>query len=54
MDCDFYKKLFIKYGEPNICDEITVVNRTSQDQLTNTINDLVKINEHKLINEIYG
>jgi hypothetical protein len=54
MDCDFYKKLFIKYGEPKICDDITVVNRTSQDQLTNTINDLVKINEHKLIHEIYG
>jgi len=54
MDCDFYKKLFIKYGEPKICNDITVVNRTSQDQLTNTINDLVKINEHKLIHEIYG
>jgi len=54
MDCDFYKKLFIKYGEPKICDEITVVNRTSQDQLTNTISESIKINEHKLIEEIYG
>lgn len=54
MDCDFYKKLFIKYGEPKICESITIVNRTSLDQLTNTIPESIKINEHKLVKEIYG
>lgn len=54
MDCDFYKKLFIKYGEPQICDDVTVVNRTSDDQLTTTIQESIKINEYKIIEEIYG
>lgn len=53
MDCDFYQKMFLKHGEPLICDEITVVNRTSEDQLTSTIPDSIKINEHKIVNKKY-
>jgi hypothetical protein len=54
MDCDFYQKMYIKYGEPLICNDITVVNRTSDDQLTTTIKNEIKINEHKIVNEKYG
>lgn len=53
MDCDFYQKMYIKYGEPSICEEITVVNRTSDDQLTNTIPENVKFTEHNIINKKY-
>lgn len=54
MDCDFYQKMYIKYGEPLISDDITVVNRTSEDQLTTTIKEEIKVKEHKLVFEKYG
>jgi glycosyltransferase involved in cell wall biosynthesis len=49
MDCDFYQQVFLNNGEPKICDKITVVNRTSLDQLTTLISEDVKIKEHKII-----
>jgi len=46
MDCDYYQRYFNKFGLPTIIPDITVVNRTWGDQLTNTIPDSVKKNEH--------
>jgi glycosyltransferase involved in cell wall biosynthesis len=37
MDCDYYKRCFEKFGEPKILDVITVVNRTGNHQVSNTI-----------------
>jgi len=54
MDCDFYQKNYIKYGEPLICNEITVVNRTSSDQLTTLIPEELKIKEHNIVNLKYA
>jgi hypothetical protein len=31
MDVEYYKRMYDKHGEPNIMNEITVVNRTNQD-----------------------
>ena len=36
MDCDYYKRYFLKYGEPKIINDICVVNRTGEHQVTNT------------------
>ena len=37
MDCDYYKRCYIKFGEPKILNVITVVNRMGMHQTSNTI-----------------
>jgi hypothetical protein len=54
MDVDFYKRMFDKYGEPEILDEITYVNRTWGNRLTDTITQELKDNEFIYLNKIYG
>ena len=53
MDCDFYQKLFIRFGVPGILDSITVVNRTGFDQLTSTIGEETKLKDLKIVKEKY-
>ncbi len=36
LDCDYYKRLYNKYGAPRICNVITVVNRIGAHQVTNS------------------
>jgi dTDP-4-dehydrorhamnose reductase len=54
MDCDYYQKMFLKYGTPKILDEITVVNRTWGNRLTDTTPQSLKDKEFKMLKEIYG
>lgn len=49
MDCDYYQKMFLKYGEPFILNEITVVNRTWGSRLTDTIPQSLKDKEFKML-----
>lgn len=37
MDCDYYKRCHIKYGNPKIVNEICSVNRIGEHQVTNTL-----------------
>lgn len=37
MDCDYYKRYYIAYGEPKIINEIGIVNRVGEHQITNTL-----------------
>jgi hypothetical protein len=53
MDCDYYQRYFNKFGLPTIIPFITVVNRTWDNQLTNTISNDVKQNEHYQILKKY-
>jgi hypothetical protein len=53
MDCDYYQKMFLKYGEPYILDKITVVNRTWGSRLTDTIPQSLKDNEFNMLKERY-
>lgn len=54
MDCDYYQKMFLKYGTPKILDEITVVNRTWGNRLTDTTPQSLKDKEFKMLKERYG
>jgi len=54
MDVEFYKRVFDKKGEPKILDEITAVNRTWGDRLTDTITEELKTNEHIIVNQKYA
>jgi hypothetical protein len=49
MDCDYYQRLFIKYGEPKILDGITTVNRTWGSRLTDTIPQSLKDKEFNIL-----
>jgi glycosyltransferase involved in cell wall biosynthesis len=37
MDVDYYKRLYNKFGLPNICNYISVVNREHEHQVSNTL-----------------
>lgn len=52
FDCDYYKRMFDKYGEPVIIDGVGVCIGLHDDQATNKISDERKLEEvYKLINK---
>lgn len=62
MDCDYYKRCYIKFGSPKILNKINVVNRIGDHQSSNTTANkmirgkdyryvLKKYNEKKLLRE---
>jgi hypothetical protein len=53
MDVDYYKKLFIKYGNPIILDDITVVNRMWENQVSNVLTDDIKNKEVVILTKKY-
>jgi dTDP-4-dehydrorhamnose reductase len=53
MDCDYYKKMYDKFGEPDILNKITVVNRTSGSRLTNTTSQEIKDRESVIVHKRY-
>jgi dTDP-4-dehydrorhamnose reductase len=54
MDCEYYYRLFLKYGPPTIIPQITVVNRTHGNGLTNTISQEIKNKELKMLIKKYA
>lgn len=51
MDCDYYCNLNVKYGEPALLNEFTVVSRTNSERLTNNITQNQKDIEFKKLKE---
>ena len=49
MDVDFYQKLYLKYGEPKFLNEVTVINRTWGDRLSDNISKHTKEQEKKIL-----
>ena len=54
MDVDYYKRMFDLHGEPTILDEITVVNRTWGNRLTDTIPQSLKDKEFEMLKLKYA
>jgi dTDP-4-dehydrorhamnose reductase len=54
MDCDYYQKMFLKYGQPYILNEVTVVNRTWGNRLTDTTPQSLKDKELEMLTKRYG
>ena len=54
MDCDYYKRLFDKYGPPKILNKITAVIRDHSEQLTHTMGSQIKQKEYSLMVQKYG
>lgn len=54
MDCDFYKRMYDKFGLPSICNHITIVNRDHDDQITKVIaDDILKAKEYMYVVKKY-
>ena len=53
MDCDYYKRLYLRYGLPTVLNKITVVNRDHADQLTHVMDPQIKKDEYKMMVEKY-
>jgi hypothetical protein len=54
LDLDLYKRLYAKYGEPDILDDINVVIGLHEGQATNTMGDEIKTKERTYLNEKYS
>jgi glycosyltransferase involved in cell wall biosynthesis len=55
MDCDYYKRLHKRYGEPTILNEILAVNRTGAHQVSHTIaNQYIRDKEDRYIRQKYA
>lgn len=55
MDTDYYKRMYTKFGPPDICNDICVVNREHSDQVTHTLaTEEVKDKELKYLMEKYA
>ena len=54
MDCEYYYRLFLKYGPPTIISTATVVNRTHGGGLTDTIPKETKNKELKMLTKRYA
>lgn len=54
LDCDLYRRMYDKYGEPKILINVGVNIGIHDGQVTNLMSDAEKLAEHKLINKKYG
>lgn len=53
LDCDFYERLYLKYGEPDILNNINVIIGVGEHQMTHQLSDQLKINEHEYMLKKY-
>lgn len=53
LDCDFYKRMYDRYGMPKIIDDINVVIGVGEHQATSFLSDELKNNEQKEMYEKY-
>lgn len=53
LDCDYYKRMYDKYGEPEILNEINVVIGLSKEQVTNILPESAKKAEEEYIMKKY-
>lgn len=53
LDCDLYKRLEKRYGQPIILNQVGVIIGTGEHQMTNILTDEEKLKEHQLIQQKY-
>lgn len=54
LDCDYYRRLYEKYGEPTILNKINVVIGIGKYQTTNHLNRFIKRTEYKYVKNKYA
>ena len=53
FDCDYYKRLYDKYGEPTILNKVNVIIGIGKHQVTNHLTRQIKNNEKKYMQKKY-
>lgn len=53
LDCDYYYRMYQKYGKPTILDSINVCIGIGEHQATNTMGDKVKLKEYHYMKKKY-
>ena len=53
MDVEYYKRLYIKYGAPDIIPDVCVINREAQIRATNMISEDEKASEVKRLKQVF-
>jgi glycosyltransferase involved in cell wall biosynthesis len=53
LDCDYYKRLYDKYGEPVILNKVNVIIGVGKHQTTHVLSDTIKKSEHNYMSEKY-
>lgn len=54
LDCDYYKRLSMKYGKPQILDEVNIIIGSGEHQATNTMGEDAKIKDLNKIKSKWG
>ncbi len=54
LDCDYYKRLFDRYGPPTLLNDLNVVLGVGSHQMTQILTDNEKLVEYNYINYKYG
>jgi glycosyltransferase involved in cell wall biosynthesis len=54
MDCDYYKRLYDKWGEPKIIPEYKIFVNQHKNQVTNIIDNTLKQKEHEFLIKKYN
>lgn len=54
LDCDYYHRLYQRYGEPTILDDLNVIMGIHEGQATHTMGEERKLLEEKYIREKYA
>lgn len=53
LDCDLYRRLYDRFGEPKILNGVSVIMGQGDHQMTHILTNEEKLAEHKYINEKY-
>lgn len=53
LDCDYYKRMYTKYGEPIILDGVEIIMGIGDHQATNIMGDITKKLEHEYMQNKY-
>lgn len=54
LDCDYYQRLYERFGEPTILNDINVNIGLHNGQVTNLLSNTIKVREHEYMKEKYA
>ncbi len=53
LDCDYYRRMYERFGQPYFLDDINVTIGVGEHQMTNLMGEDIKINEHRYMQQKY-
>lgn len=53
LDCDYYQRMYNKYGQPYFLNDINVTIGVGEHQMTHLMGEQIKLNEHRYMEQKY-